>query len=260
MPDSTRTEEYANVPPNLADVLRIVARYWTFNATEQAALAARGIESLPWPDLLRLHHLNCLEAFQADHIRQRLESDDFSSNPQKPSEAIERCRQTGNRLLSAESPYRPRHAAVWQRSPDAHGQQEPTAQGELGNPSLTHLGCLEALRLNEQQRPHELAFIPFGALRGVSMSTPRYFRVARLSFDGGRPDETVYLPLLYAMTWRSTSEFLREGRMTFFLEYPSGDGPASKYGLGVGQQDFVIDTNGERTMFGHSAVAQIAFA
>jgi hypothetical protein len=263
MSETTRVEDYVNVPANLADVLRIVARYWRFDATEQSELAARRIESLPWSDLLRLHHLNCMEAFRAEHIRRQLELDEAPNRDRRePNEALERCRPTGNRLLSTESPYRPRRAALWQRSPNAQGQQqaEPTARGELTNPALTHFGCLEVLRLDEQKRPHALAFVPFRELRGVSMSTPRYFRLARLAFADGRPDENVYLPVLYAMTWRSPTEFLREGRMTAFLEYPTGSDPASKYGLGVGQQNFALDKNAGGMMFGHSAVAQIAFA
>lgn len=262
MPETTQVGEYVNVPANLADVLRIVAGYWRFDDAERAELDARGIDSLPWSDLLRLHHLNCMEAFGADHIHRVLVQDEApNTDLPKPNEALERCRPTANRLLSAESPYRPRRAAVWQRTPKAQGAPgpEPTARGELSNASLTHLGCLEVLRVNEQNRPHALAFVPFGELRGVSMSTPRYFRLARLAFADGRPDENVYLPVLYAMTWRSPTEFLRESRICAFLEYPSGGDPASRYGLSVGQQSFVLDGGAGSVMFGNSSVAQIVF-
>jgi hypothetical protein len=250
------------IPPEIADVVQLILAYWTFDAQEQSALLARGIEALPWPELLRLHHLNCLEA-----LATRPESGESEDGEMilpggigESTPALERCRQTGERLLLPESPYRPRHASVWQGSLDPNHEQPPTMQGILCNPSLTHLGCLEVLRLDAQLQPRELAFIAFDDLQTVAMTSPKIFRATRLFYDDGRPDEIVFVPLLYATSWRSSSPYLRDGRMTQFLAYPPGAGPAAQFGIGAGQQDLSIREDERQSMFGIGSVAQIAFS
>lgn len=249
------------IPPEIADIVQPILTYWTFNAEEQASLLARGIEALPWPELLRLHHLNCLEVLASRPDSGESEDGEITlaAGQGQSTPALDRCGQTGERLLLPESPYRPRHADVWQGSLDPNNEQPPTMQGTLCNPSLTHLGCLEVLRLDAQQRPSELAFVAFDDLRTVAMAPPKIFRAARLFYEGERPDEIVFLPLLYATSWRSSSPYLRDGRMTQFLAYPPG-GPAAEFGIGVGQQDFSIRGGERQSLFGLGSVAQISFA
>jgi hypothetical protein len=130
----------------------------------------------------------------------------------------------------------------------------------LCNGSLTHLGSLEVLRLDGLKRPKELAFVAFDDLQSVAMTMSGLFRPARLFFDDGRPDEIVLIPLLYATSWRTSSPYLRDGRMTQFLAYPPGDGLAAGFGLGVGQQDLTICEGEGRGTFGLGSVARVAFA
>jgi len=248
------------VPPEIADTVGLVVAYWRFNAEEQAGLLARGVGALPWPDLLRLHHLNCLEALGTPSIRRRLESNEIVPPDEASAVALERCRQSAERLLLPESLYRPRDADVWQGALDPEGKRPPTMRGVLSNPSLTHIGSLEVIRLDERQQPKELTFVAFDDLLTVAMADPKVFRAARLFYDNGRPDEIVLLPSLYATSWRSSSPYLRDGRMTQFLAYPPGGGPAAQFGLGVGQQDFSIREGEGRSMFGLGSVAQITFA
>jgi hypothetical protein len=248
------------VPAELADAVGLVLGYWAANAEEQAGLLARGVDALPWPELLRLHHLNCLAALDTPSIRHQLETSNLPPPDPEANAALERCRLSAERLLSPGSPFRPRDADVWRGALDPEGRKPPTARGVLCNPSLTHLGSLEVLRLDAEQKPKELAFVAFDDLQTVAAAGPGAFRPARLFYDDGRPDEIVLLPLLYATSWRSSSPYLRDGRMTQFISHPPGGGPASPFGLGVGQQDFSI-TEGERpSMFGLGTVGQITFA
>jgi hypothetical protein len=248
------------VAPELTNTVGLILAYWTFNTEEQAALLTRGVDALPWPELLRLHHLNCLEALNTAPVRRRLVSNETVPPDEASQLALERCRQSAERLLLPESPYRQRDVDVWQGALDPKGERPPTMRGVLSNASLTHLGSLEVLRLDEQQRPKELTFVAFDDLQMVAMADPKVFRAARLFYDTGRADEIVFLPTLYATSWRSSSPYLRDGRMTQFLANPPGSGPAAQFGLGVGQQDFSILEGEKRSVFGITSVAQITFA
>src|SRR5262249_4266631 len=86
-------------PPEIVRAIEIQRTYWTHNAEEQSQLEARGVEQLNWRERLRLHHLICLQRLQ--------------SGPERAA-ATEKCRQTVRRLIAADSPYRPRHAMIWQ--------------------------------------------------------------------------------------------------------------------------------------------------
>lgn len=249
------------VPGEVADAVALVLAYWSFDAQEQAALLARGVEALPWRELLRLHHLNCLEALGTPPVRRPLELNELPPPLDEESEAaLGRCRESAERLLAADSPYRPRDADVWQGELDPDGRTPPSARGPLCNPSLTHLGSLEVLRLDGQRRPKELAFAAFDDLQSVALAGPGAFRAARLFYDDGRPDEIVLLPLLYATSWRASSPYLRDGRMTQFLACPPGGGRAAEFGLGVGQQDFSVSEGEVRRTFGLGSVARVTFA
>jgi hypothetical protein len=249
------------VPDEVVDAVALVMAYWSFDAGEQAALLARGAEALPWRELLRLHHLNCLEALGTPSLRQPLELNEVPPPLDEESgAALGRCRESAERLLLPDSPYRPREADVWQGELDPEGRTPPTMRGVLCNPSLTHLGSLEVLRLGEGQRPKELAFVPFDDLQTVAVAGKGAFRAARLFYDDGRPDEIVLLPILYATSWRAASPYLRDGRMTQFIGNPPGEGPAAEFGLGVGQQDFSARAGGGRRLFGLGSVAQVTFA
>ena len=222
--------------------------YWTPNADEQSRLEARGIDQLDWKELLRLHHLICLQLVNTGTER---------------ATATQKVRQTVRRLVASESPYRPRSAMVWQgESSEPARDRDPDMQGEFVNASLTHLGCLEVYRLDAAHEPTRIAFVSFEELSGVIFEAPTLVRAAGLYYHDGR-GEVVLVPMLYGLTWMIGNKSDREGRMTRFVGHLDGDEtegvPGS--GMGVGQQDFCIcNPNGAGTsLFAIGSVAKISF-
>ncbi len=221
--------------------------YWTYNPDEHAQLEREGVDALEWSRLLRLHHLACLRRLRAGPDRLAV-SEVWSS-------AI-------RRLLSDDSPYRPRVAMIWQgRTGGADGSREPDMQGQFLNPSLTHLACLEVYRVDGANRPIALNFVGFDELSGVGFASPSMIRAAKLFYDDGR-GEIVLVPLLYGLTWEIGNEYDRDGRMTRFVSHLS-DTPLDAFGasgFGVGQQDFSVRRDdGSCTLFGLGSVAEISF-
>lgn len=233
--------------PDFVRAAKIHRDYWTLDADELAQLEARGVEQLDWRELLRLHHLNCL---------QRL-------NPGPEGEiASERCRQTVRRLLATDSPYRPRSAVIWQeRSAQRGPDRDPDLDGELVNPSLTHFGCLEVYRVDELKHPNRMDFVGFDELTGIQFGPQRLIRAAKLTYEDGHT-ETVVVPLLYGLTWSYGNDQDRAARMTRFLLHLDGMEPGLSWasGTGVGQQDLSIrNQDGAASLFGLGSVSEIVF-
>lgn len=231
-------------PPELQHAVALQRQYWTYQADEQAQLAARGPEQLSWPEKLRLHHLNCLERLIPGAGREQ---------------ANARCLQTTQWLLDAASPYRPRLAMVWQGQQDQ--ERDPDQDGLFFNPSLTHLGALEIYRLNADHQPLSIDFIGFDDLCGVMFAPPGIIRLAKLFFENGT-SEIVHIPMLYGLSWTHGNEMDRSGRMTRFLAqmmHPEINQHGIS-GLGIGQQDFVVrPANGAASLFGMGSVSEITF-
>ena len=234
-------------PPEFVRVAEMQRAYWTHNAEEQARLEARGVEQLGWRDVLRLHHLICLQRLTRGAEREA---------------ATEKCRRTVRRLLAADGPYRPRPAMVWQGQATQPGtSREPDMQGQFLNPSLTHLGCLEVYRVDATNSPTRLDFVSFDELTDVVFAPAKLIRAARLFYEDGR-DEIVFVPLLYGLTWALGDEYDRDGRMTRFIAHLNDDELAGlgASGVGVGQQDlFVRSREGGGSLFGLGSVAEISF-
>lgn len=234
-------------PPDFVRAAEMQRAYWTHNPQEQHRLEARGVEKLGFSDLLRLHHLTCLERLRPGADRAANE---------------EKLRPILRRLLSEESPYRPRSALVWQGKPSQ--DREPDMLGQLSNPSLTHLGGLEVYRLDAQLSPVKLDFVGFDELSGVLFASPSLIRAAKLFHEDGR-EEMVMVPLLYGLTWDQGDEHDRSGRMTRFLCHlralNTGEmGAPGASGIGVGQHDLTITSpDGGMRMFGLGSVVEILF-
>ena len=233
--------------PDFVRAAELHRDYWTFDADALAQLEARGVEQLGWPELLRLHHLICL---------QRL-------NPQPEREiASEKCRQTVRRLLAADSPYRPRPAVIWQRrSAQPEPDRDPDLDGELANPSLTHLGCLEVYRVDALKHPRRMDFVGFDELTGIQFGPPGLIRATKLTYEDGRA-EMVLVPLLYGLTWSYGTDDDRAARMTRFLLHLDEMEPDLRWasGTGVGQQDLSIRRqDAGASLFGLGSVSEIVF-
>ena len=232
-----------DAPPDFVRAAKMHLAYWTHDAEEQARLTARDIGDLSWPELLRLHHLVCLERRSV------------SGEARQQADLL--CRNTFARLSADESPYRPREALVWQGpQAQAGNQREPDIAGELSNLALTHLGALEFLRLDARLEPTSVQFAGFDDLAGVAFASLRIHRAAKLFYNDGR-NEVVNVPLLYGLTWQIGTEYERSARMTRFVAHLSDvrRGPPPDLGIGVGQQDLTASG----TTFGIGSVCEIAF-
>ena len=238
-------------PPEFVRAVALQTEYWTSDAEERARLEARGVGQLEGRELLRLHHLYCM-ALVAD-------AGDAAT--------VEKLRVTRRRLGSPESPYRPQPAMVWQqRRAQEGGERPPELQGLLLNASLSHLGCLEVIRLDAADKPVKLDFIPFGDLSGMILGPPTLLRAAKVFLEGGGA-EIVSLPLLYGLTWTLGGEDDRAGRVTRFVAHlPSSPDAAAETwhdlgsGVGIGHQDFqVLGQGGGGTLFGLATMAEVMF-
>jgi hypothetical protein len=195
--DDSTAEEGAAGPGPDPPALAIQRAHWSPDPAEQALLRSRHPASLCWADWLRLHHLNCIEYLWKGGEQAVWRRDDEVDAPDNESLALARCGETARLLLAPESPYRARHCEF--RSEESGGPGA-AVRGWTRNASLTHLGCLEVIRLDGQNDPREIAFVPFDDLRAVVFASPALFRAARLFYDEGRVDEIVLVPLLYAWT------------------------------------------------------------
>jgi hypothetical protein len=233
--------------------------YWSFKADDFARLSAQPIESLTWEQRLRLLHLVCLDLFSQESIRRQLMSEEADSTdaPEGPREEL--IRKLLAVLTSKNSPYRPRRVAVWQGQAGESDKRKPDLQGVLRNASLTHLGCVEVLRLDGNQQPVELCFVPFDDLRGIGFAGQALFRYAKLFYDDGRPDELVLVPLLYGVSWSTPNSFYQDGTLTRLLCRVLLEADESLYLIGVGHQDFFIDGDG-LIQFGLGSVGEFMIA
>ena len=252
MGESIGDEGGAVLKPD-SPALAIQRAYWSPDPNERAGLNSRDIASLSWSELLRLHHLNCIEYLWEGGDRAAWRLDEESDAPKTETPALARCGETAQRLRAPESPYRARHCSLFKGE---NAGPEPDLQGETRNASLTHLGALEVIRLDSQLHPQELAFVALDDLRAVVFASPSLFRAAKLFYDDGRPDEIVLVPLLYAWTWLTRNEILRSGRLTRLFGYtPVGD---ESIGVGLGHQDFYVASGSHFILIGFGSVRELA--
>jgi hypothetical protein len=252
------TAEPSSLPS--ADRARDLQRkYWSPSPDEKGRLQARGMATLSWTEKLRLLHLTCLDELSTEASRRILDSEDPDPTdmPAGPNRDLVKALVTN--LRSAASPFRPRHASIWTGKAGESEQREPNVQGLFENASLTHLGSLEVVRLDDQRQPVEIAFVPLDDLRGVILASPAIFRLAKLLFDDGRPDEIVLLPLIYGVSWSTANPANHDGSLTTFvssLQLPGKDQVAY---IGIGHQDFLVHGAGEH-MIGLGNIGEIMIA
>lgn len=233
-------------------------QYWTPNAAEKQSLIAEGVERLEWEKSLRLLHLACLDLVSTGPGREELVSDDSEGvdAPEGPDRHL--IVQLLQRLRAADSPYKERHVSVWQGNPGESDTREPNAEGKFRNASLTHLGSIEVIRLDAQDHPVSMSFVPLDDLRGAAFAPPAVFRFGRLFFDNQRADEFVLVPLLYGISWRTPNLFDRDGTMTRFISHVEVPGGQGAFSIGVGHQDFVVESrDGSQTLLGLGSVGEI---
>lgn len=236
---------------------RLQEDYWRPDEKTRQDLLSRPLESLPWPELLRLHHLNGLELVRScrpDPLRKP----DEESDP-VPGPARDLALRLLDRLTARESPFRPRHLFLWQGKPGESGRREPDRHGIVRNASLSHLGCLEVIHLDKQNRPTSIDFVPFDSLCGAVFANPAVFRLGKLFYDDGRPDEIVLFPLLYGISWSSPNRHDQDGTLTRFCGHIVSEKAGRTFGIGIGHQDLAAadPKKGGEALVGLGSVAEI---
>lgn len=244
--------------------LELQQSYWTFDPEEKDALLQRRAEpdGLSWPERLRLHHLACLEMLGDQPL-------DGLQGPPANAESAALVEELAWTLLGPQSPYRPRLALVFQGEGELQEGDTPDQQGLLLNPSLTHLGALEVIHVDEQVMPVGIGFVPMDELHAVVLPRPpSLLRVAQLLYEDQRV-QMVLLPLLYGLSWRSGQATDTDGSMTRFLCHVQLDEQApspehfapGSLGVGIGHQDLVVhNTDDEgQNLFGLGSVRHIEF-
>lgn len=240
----------------------IQQKYWTPNHEEKKRLLMKGIDDLSWDEALRLLHLACLEMLSDGVCKEQLLNEDIAleaSADTPPGENRDLIVRLTTQLLSEVSPYKPRHVAVWQGKPGESVKREADLQGIFRNASLTHLGCIEVIRLDAEHQPTELTFISLDEMRGAFFDGSGLWRHGKLFFDDGRPDEIVIFPLLYGISWLSPIDFDQDGTATRFICAIESEEGKLELTIGVGHQDFVME--GDRwTMLGLGSIGEIMIA
>lgn len=231
----------------LADIQK---KYWRFDAQEKASLVQRGPLNLPWPEMLRLNHLCCLEMLETKRGQDYLHDPDAYGRDLEAGSVsdLQQGLDLGfwpemiKKLLSAASPYRPRLSLVWQAGPPPGIQREPDVQGLFMNESMTHFGSFEVIKVDELGMPVKIGFIGLDELRHVMFAGNALFRAAKLFYDDGRADEVVWMPLLYGVSWGCPAEFDRDGSFTRWVGHGSVEmaGKDVNIGIGIGHQDFLV--------------------
>ena len=237
-------------------LVRLQRDYWRPAPDEKAALVARE-DALSPIELLRLHHLTCLDLLA---LIQRAALDDELGDVDAPDgEDLDRCTRLLPRLAGPEGPFRPRHALVWQArgGAAAGGEREPDLRGALTNASVSHLGALEIVRL-QGTTPVTLEFLAFDDIASIDIGPPSLFRPARIYLER-EGDEFIpgLLSLLYGCSWESPNEYDKDGTMTRFAFHVERALGERGLGLGVGHQDFTFADGG--VLFGMGSLESIVF-
>jgi hypothetical protein len=214
--DYRQGPKLAGLDPVAERAIALQKRYWTPNPEELALLEAQRFETLSSRERMRLHHLRCLALLETPSLRHGL----LAPIAERPSAAelraaidpVVRARieATAKVLIGRRSSVRPRHAFTWLGAGPPEGDVIPYSdlQGRTRNASLTHLGCLEVIALDEAFEPAHVEFLDFDQILTISLAageldTEAAFRPARILREYGLDDRVVLLPLRYGLSWRS---------------------------------------------------------
>jgi len=242
-------------------MVRMHREYWTFSPEEKAELLSRHPKGLSWPETLRLHHLSCLEMLATDAGKRQFAATDSLELPEAPDgDAHDLCVELFEKLASEQSPFCPRHCLVWQGEPGQSDKRAPDMQGVMANASMTHLGSIEIIRIDEKEQPLEVTFVPLDDIRGALFAGTGAFRGIRLFKEDGS-DEIARAPLLYGVSWRAPNSYDQDGTMTRFCCAPGKEITGLCGGVGVGHQDLAVEAeDGGATLFGIGSVGEIMVA
>jgi hypothetical protein len=227
--DYHRGPKLAGIDPIGERAIGLQKRYWSPAPDELGELEGRGLAALDWPEKLRLHHLRCLALLDAREGL--LRRDLLAPAAERPGavdleNAIEpdlrqRVMASGKALLGRRSPYRPRHGFAWLGDGPPEGDAVPYSdfQGRIVSASLTHLGCIEIIRLDPSTlEPAALEFLAFDQVMTLARSPRAHasdpFVPARILREYGQDPLVVLLPLRYGLSWFALEPELLRGQAT----------------------------------------------
>lgn len=221
----------------------IQQQYWTPSPDEKKHFLKKGIDELSWNESLRLLHLSCLEMLSDGAGKDQLMLEEKSENESSeapPGDNRDLILRLITKLCSNTSPYKPRGVSVWQWKPDKPDKREPDTTGIFLNASLTHLGCIEVIRLDDEGQPVELSFISLDELHKAIFWDPGPFCYGEFEFIDGRPKERMLVPLQYGISWKTPKTFDQDGSFTRFICHIKSELQEFPLNIGVGHQDFII--------------------
>lgn len=220
--DYQRGPVLAGLDPISERAIALQKAYWKAEPDELRELESRAEPS--WAERLRMHHLRCLAWLDADEglLRRALlappEERPTPSSTQSDAMLREQVLASAKQMLARRSPYRPRHGFAWMGDGPPEGDAIPYSdfQGRTINASLTHLGALEVVTLDDRHEPASIEFIPFDELLTLTVA-PREpgvqpaFRPARVLREYGLSERIVLLPLRHALSWFAHDPALLRG-------------------------------------------------
>lgn len=212
-------------------------RYWAFHRPEFARLRDKLQKGTTWEERLRLLHLCCAGLLATPEGKDALQGDSAQEASFHPL-----CKVVSavvSMLLEKSSPYRPRNSAIWQGSQPPTDDQQPDLVGFARNASLSHLGCLEYITLDENRRPERLAFLPLHRMRQLLLGKPALFRSAKIVHED-QTEEVVLLPLIYGFSWASSELADQDGTSARFVLPVKVAGYQQPLGIGLGHQEWLI--------------------
>jgi len=217
----------------LTEIFRIQQQYWTVNNDEKENLLSQFPDSLDWKQLLRLHHLLCMEVFQAYIAGHFL----FKKNKIILNQEMTRFLQKSTAiLLSDKSPYRPQQCEI---KFDVLTRQKEfkRMEGTLINASLTHLGCIEIIRLDPELHPVSLDFLPLSLIKVIMNNTEG----SLVSYRDRKEKDICYLASYYYFSQES-KKFINNTHTEYVCPLEC-DEAGEECGIGLGIQEFLIIQN-----------------
>ncbi len=239
----------------LHDGRTIQQEYWRRDTDEQRRLRALYPEQLNWREKLRLLHLTVMEWLHSKPLHDTW----LCAARQNDADAVieEQCLiiKLISDLISEQSPYRSRVAAVWKGAEQPREDSPADIQGILRNASLTHLGCLEIIRVDEQALPVEIDFLPLDHIHAVVFLGQGPFRFGKVFYDDQREPEVVMIPALYGISWATDLDLDRDGNFIRFIAALGVDGV--EFGLAVGRQDLRLEAKDGPVLVNLASLAKL---
>jgi hypothetical protein len=229
-------------------IYRIQKEYWTFNRKEKEILLAQFPHISKWKDILRLHHLLCMEIFQwysANNLQDATYQSGQKKIPVQIQEAIVNLKNTTEKLLNEDSPYIPQACEI-KYDILTKFREFKKLEGTCMNASLSHLGSLEVFKVDGELNPLCIDFIPFSEIKTIMHNADGTL----ISYKDNKEKDICYLASHYYFSKESTrymestiSRYMcvqkkkckLVGMYTEEARYY-----LTEYGLGYGPQEFMI--------------------